>query len=48
MEDPVAGPADLTIMIVEHPALARLLKLAFEQAWERGKPFRGTRSTRRR
>jgi sugar-specific transcriptional regulator TrmB len=40
MEDPVAGPTDLTIMIVEHPRLARLLKLAFEHAWERGEDFR--------
>jgi HTH-type transcriptional regulator, sugar sensing transcriptional regulator len=40
MEDPVAGTSDLTIMIVEHPGLARLLKLAFEQAWEHGEPFR--------
>jgi sugar-specific transcriptional regulator TrmB len=40
MEDPVAGkqPA-LTIMIVEHPALARLLRLAFERVWESGSPF---------
>ena len=40
LEDPVAGPTNLTIMIVEHPALARLLKLAFEHVWERGDPFR--------
>jgi sugar-specific transcriptional regulator TrmB len=40
MEDPVAGSADLTVMIVEHPALARLLKLAFEHAWESGEDFR--------
>ncbi|HET8527516.1 MAG TPA: helix-turn-helix domain-containing protein [Gaiellaceae bacterium] len=39
MEDPVAGPTDLTIMVVEHPALARLLKLAFEHEWERGEAF---------
>jgi hypothetical protein len=39
MEDPVAGATDLTIMIVEHPGLARLLKLAFEHAWEHGEPF---------
>lgn len=40
MEDPVAGPADLTIMVVEHPPLARLLRLAFEHEWERGEDFR--------
>ena len=36
MEDPVAGGDGLTIMVVEHPALARLLKLAFERMWESG------------
>lgn len=40
MEGPVAGASDLTIMIVEHPSFARLLALAFEQAWERGEEFR--------
>jgi sugar-specific transcriptional regulator TrmB len=40
MEDPVAGATDLTIMIVEHPGLARLLKLAFERAWHAGEEFR--------
>jgi HTH-type transcriptional regulator, sugar sensing transcriptional regulator len=39
LEDPVAGTTNLTIMIVEHAALARLLKLAFERAWERGEAF---------
>jgi sugar-specific transcriptional regulator TrmB len=39
MEDPVAGAPGLTIMIVEHPALARLLKLAFERMWESGEDF---------
>jgi sugar-specific transcriptional regulator TrmB len=39
MEDPVAGSGDLTIMIVEHAAFARLLKLAFEHEWTRGEPF---------
>ncbi len=41
MEDPVAGgvtrrSGDLTIMVVEHPALARTLKLAFLATWESG------------
>jgi sugar-specific transcriptional regulator TrmB len=39
MEDPVAGTRELTIMIVEHPALARLLSLAFERVWESGEDF---------
>jgi sugar-specific transcriptional regulator TrmB len=39
MEDPVAGATDLTIMVVEHPPLARLLKLAFEYEWVRGEEF---------
>jgi sugar-specific transcriptional regulator TrmB len=39
LEDPVAGEPGLTIMIVEHAALARLLKVAFEATWERGMPF---------
>jgi sugar-specific transcriptional regulator TrmB len=40
MEDPVAGTPGLTVMIVEHPALARVLKLAFERAWDSGKAFK--------
>jgi sugar-specific transcriptional regulator TrmB len=39
MEDPVAGTTDLTIMIVEHPGFAGLLKLAFEHVWESGDEF---------
>jgi HTH-type transcriptional regulator, sugar sensing transcriptional regulator len=39
MEDPVAGVPGLTIMVVEHVALARLLKLAFEHVWEQGEDF---------
>jgi sugar-specific transcriptional regulator TrmB len=39
MEDPVAGSPGLTIMIVEHTSLARLLKLAFERVWESGDEF---------
>jgi sugar-specific transcriptional regulator TrmB len=39
LEDPVAGSPGLTIMIVEHAALASLLKLAFESVWERGDEF---------
>ena len=36
MQDPVAGTEDLTIMVVEHPALAHTLKLAFNRVWEQG------------
>jgi sugar-specific transcriptional regulator TrmB len=39
MEDPVAGAPGLTIMVVEHSALAQLLKLAFERMWESGDEF---------
>jgi|SRR5581483_4932149 len=39
MEDPVAGTPGLTIMVIEHAALARLLKEAFEHVWERGEDF---------
>ena len=40
MEDPIAGSTDLTIMIVEHPGFAGLLKLAFEHVWDAGEEFR--------
>lgn len=40
MEDPVAGATNLTIMLVEHPALALALKLAFESVWQSGEEFR--------
>lgn len=33
MSDPAAGPTRLTSLVVEHPALARVLKLAFESVW---------------
>lgn len=39
MEDPVAGSTDLTITIIEHPSLARLHKLAFENVWQQGEDF---------
>ena len=35
-EDPVGSGRDLTIMVVEHPSLAMLLKTSFEATWERG------------
>ncbi len=39
LEDPVAGDPELTIMVVEHPALARLLRIAFESVWAGASPF---------
>ena len=39
MEDPVAGASELTIMVIEHPELARLLKMAFEAVWSQGLTF---------
>ncbi|HET7676368.1 MAG TPA: helix-turn-helix domain-containing protein [Candidatus Limnocylindrales bacterium] len=39
MEDPVAGSSDLTIVVVEHPSLARILKVAFETVWSSGLTF---------
>ena len=39
MQDPVAGPSELTIMVVEHPALARTLKISFQSVWDRGLTF---------
>jgi sugar-specific transcriptional regulator TrmB len=39
MEDPVAGPLELTMIVVEHPALATLLKIAFDTMWEQGLTF---------
>ena len=39
MEDPVAGSADLTIVVVEHNSLARVLKTAFDAIWDTGLTF---------
>jgi len=39
MQDPLAGRADLTIVVVEHPSLAHVLKLAFLAVWEQGLTF---------
>lgn len=36
MEDPVAGSTQLTLAVVEHRALAQLLKVAFEAIWDQG------------
>jgi sugar-specific transcriptional regulator TrmB len=39
MEDPVAGSADLTIVVVEHSSLAKVLKTAFDAIWNSGLTF---------
>jgi sugar-specific transcriptional regulator TrmB len=39
MEDPVAGSSDLTIVVVEHKSLAKVLKTAFNAIWESGLTF---------
>jgi sugar-specific transcriptional regulator TrmB len=39
IEDPVAGRAVLTMIVVDHPSLARLLKIAFDAVWETGLTF---------
>jgi sugar-specific transcriptional regulator TrmB len=36
MDDPVASSDAVTIVVVEHQALAQTLKLAFEGTWDRG------------
>jgi sugar-specific transcriptional regulator TrmB len=36
MQDPVGSGRDLTIMVVEHPSLASVLKTSFEATWARG------------
>ena len=39
MEDPVAVTADLTIVVVEHASLAKVLKTAFDAIWATGLTF---------
>jgi len=39
MEDPVAGGSELTMVVVEHRALAATLKGAFETIWSQGLSF---------
>ena len=39
MQDPVGGREELTIMVVEHHALAQTLKLAFDSVWASGLTF---------
>ena len=39
MEDPVAGASNLTIVIVQHTSLAKVLKAAFEYVWASAEAF---------
>jgi sugar-specific transcriptional regulator TrmB len=39
MEDPVAAGSELTMLVVEHPALAKVLKFAFMKVWDEGLRF---------
>jgi HTH-type transcriptional regulator, sugar sensing transcriptional regulator len=39
MEDPVAGSDDLTIVVVEHRSLAKILKTAYDAIWATGLTF---------
>jgi sugar-specific transcriptional regulator TrmB len=39
MQDPVAGRSNLTIMVVEHPSLASVLRTAFNAYWAEGLAF---------
>ena len=39
IEDPVGGSSVLTMIVVDHPSLARLLKIAFEAVWQTGLTF---------
>ncbi len=36
MPDPVAGKDDFTTLVIEHPYLAKVLKIAFESVWQAG------------
>ena len=45
MDDPVAASDAVTIVVVEHPALALTLKLAFEATWDRGMTFEQARGS---
>jgi HTH-type transcriptional regulator, sugar sensing transcriptional regulator len=39
IEDPVGGSSILTMIVVDHPSLAQLLKIAFEAVWKTGLTF---------
>ncbi|HXG75991.1 MAG TPA: helix-turn-helix domain-containing protein [Gaiellaceae bacterium] len=46
MEDPVAAGPALTMLVVEHPSLASVLKIAFMHVWESGLAFEEARRLR--
>ncbi len=46
MDDPVAGSDAVTIVVVEHAALASTLKLSFEATWERGMTYQEAKAAR--
>lgn len=39
MQDPVASGSELTIMVVDHPSLAAVLRMAFNAYWDQGVDF---------
>jgi hypothetical protein len=39
MPDPIARGDDLTTVVIEHPHLARTLKIGFESVWASGITF---------
>ena len=44
MQDPIAASTmELTMMVVEHPALAMVLKTAFDAYWKQGVSFEEAR-----
>ena len=45
MQDPVGSGQGLTLMVVEHPSLASVLKTAFETYWQRGLSLEQAEST---
>jgi sugar-specific transcriptional regulator TrmB len=44
IEDPVAGRSVLTMIVVDHASLAKLLKIAFNAVWETGLTFEQARN----
>ncbi len=39
MQDPVGSPPSLTAIAIEHKGMVAMMNLAFEQIWERSKPY---------
>jgi hypothetical protein len=48
IEDPVGGNSILTMIVVDHASLAKLLKVAFEAVWGTGLTFDEAAATRQR